>query len=412
MNDFGRLYGQGLQQIAGFQTRAEYGRFSFFVRGEYQHSPSVPGYNAAVAQVIAKQDWTPVQTYNGRVAGDAFRLLDTYVSMRLLGHEISVGKQSFWWGPGSASAMMLSDNAEPIYALRINRTSPWHVPLLSKLLGPFRHESYFGKLSGHQFPAQAYFYGQKVSFQPTPNVELGFSRDVVFGGTDNAPLTLGTFWSSLTSVSSGTVVGVSTRNLIGARHGAFDFRYRVPKLRNLLTLYADSVIHDDISPVDAPRRAAITPGIYLARLPGLSRVDFHFEAGTTDMPIARAKGGLAYYWESIYRDAYLNKGNLMGSWLGREATGGHTWLTYSWAPHRTFKIGYRSVKTSLYYIPQGGTQADGYAEFNCGWKQGVSLQALVQAERWRIPVLAPTPQWNVTTQFRISLAPNWGRANK
>ncbi len=54
----------------------------------------------------------------------------------------------------------------------------------------------------------------------------------------------------------------------GARFGAFDFTYRLPFLRNWLTLYSDSEVHDDVSPIDAPRRAAIRPGLYLSHVPG------------------------------------------------------------------------------------------------------------------------------------------------
>jgi hypothetical protein len=86
---------------AGFETRAEHGRLSLFVRGEYQRSPSVPGYSAAIAGIIATQDNNPIQTYSNQPAGDAFRLLDTYASVELLGQQFSFGKQSYWWGPGS-----------------------------------------------------------------------------------------------------------------------------------------------------------------------------------------------------------------------------------------------------------------------------------------------------------------------
>ena len=99
INDyFGRRYGSGWQQIAGVQGRAQYGRFSFFLRGEYQHSPSIPGYPASVAQIIANQDKTPLQTFNGTGTRDTLQLLDTYVSANWLGHEISFGKQSYCGG--------------------------------------------------------------------------------------------------------------------------------------------------------------------------------------------------------------------------------------------------------------------------------------------------------------------------
>ena len=138
--------------------------------------------------------------------GNVFRLLDTYASVEFLGQQFSFGKQSYWWGPGSASAMMLSDDAEPFYSFRINRTLPLYIPLVSRLLGPFRYDNFFGKLSGHMYPRQPYFYGQKINFSPTKNLELGFSRDAVIAGDGSTPLTFGNFWKSFTSTSSGTYI--------------------------------------------------------------------------------------------------------------------------------------------------------------------------------------------------------------
>jgi Capsule assembly protein Wzi/PAP2 superfamily len=405
-DDFGRPYGEGWQQITGFEARAEQGRFSYFVRGEYQHSPGIPGYSADVAQVIATEDNTPLQSFNGRAASDSFRLLDTYASVHLLGQEVSIGKQSYWWGPDDGSAMMLSNNAEPFYSLRINRTTPLYIPLLSRLLGPFRWDNFFGKLSGHQYPRQVFFYGQKINFSPTKNLELGFSRDAVIGGTGpgGTPLTFGNFWSSFTSASSGTSV-VTGHNVLGARHGSFDFRYRIPGVRDWLTLYADSVVHDDVSPVDAPQGAAVTPGIYLAKVPGLPKLDLHVEGGTTDTTDSRAKFGRLYYYEGVYRDGYTNKGYLLSTWLGRAGTGGQAWVTYWFNPESTLQVGYRTLKVSPYFVPQGVSQGDAYAKLRYHWSNGLALELMLQAERWRAPVLASTPQVNVVSQIQVSFCP-------
>jgi hypothetical protein len=402
-DDFGRPYGHGLQQITGFETRAEHGRFSLFVRGEYQRSPSVPGYSTAIAGIIATQDNNPIQTYSNQPANNVFRLLDTYASVEFLGQQFSFGKQSYWWGPGSASAMMLSDDAEPFYSFRINRTLPLYIPLLSRLLGPFRYDNFFGKLSGHMYPRQPYFYGQKINFSPTKNLELGFSRDAVIAGDGSTPLTFGNFWKSFTSTSSGTYNN-PLRNVNGARHGSFDFSYRLPGVRNWLTLYTDSLVHDDVSPVDAPRHAAITSGIYLSRFPFLSKLDLHVEGGSSDIT-PRAEGGKYYYYEGVYRDCYLNKRDLMGSWLGREGTGGQAWSTYWFNAQSTLQVGYRTLRVSQHFVPQGEGQQVGYGELQYRWKDGLALQFLLQVERWAAPVLAPSPQTDVTTQFQISFNP-------
>jgi hypothetical protein len=405
-DDFGRPYGHGLQQITGFETRAEHGRFSLFVRGESQRSPSVPGYSAAIAEIIATQDANPVGTYSDQPANNVFRLLDTYASVEFLGQQFSFGKQSYWWGPGSASAMMLSDDAEPFYSFRINRTFPLYIPLVSRLLGPMRYDNFFGKLSGHMYPRQPYFYGQKINFSPTKNLELGFSRDAVIAGDGSTPLTFGNFWKSFTSTSSGTYNN-PLRNVDGARHASFDFRYRLPGVRNWLTLYTDSLVHDDVSPVDAPRHAAITSGIYLSRFPRISKLDLHVEGGSSDIT-ARAEGGKYYYYEGVYRDCYLNKRDLMGSWLGREGTGGQAWSTYWFNAQSTLQVGYRTLRVSPFFVPQGESQQAAYGELRYRWRDGLALQFLLQAERWDAPALAPSPQRDVTTQFQISFSPrNW-----
>jgi hypothetical protein len=402
-DDFGRPYGHGLQQSTGFETRAEHGRLSLFVRGEYQRSPSVPGYSPAVAGIIANQDNNPIRTYSNQPVGDAFRLLDTYASVELVGQQFSFGKQSYWWGPGSASSMMLSDDAEPFYSFRINRTLPLSIPLVSRLLGPFRYDNFFGKLSGHLYPRQPYFYGQKINFSPTKNLELGFSRDAVIAGDGSTPLTFGNFWKSFTSTSSGTT-GYSLRNVDGARHASFDFRYRLPGVRNWLTLYTDSLVHDDVSPVDAPRHAAITPGVYLSRFPFLSKLDLHVEGGSSDIT-PRARGGQYYYYEGIYRDCYLNKQDLMGSWLGREGTGGQAWATYWFNSQSTLQVGYRTLRVSQHFVPQGESQQSAYGELRYRWQNGLALQLLLQVERWAAPALAASPQTDVTTQIQISFSP-------
>jgi hypothetical protein len=45
--------------------------------------------------------------------------------------------------------MAYSNNAQNIWAFRINRVEPLEVPLLSRLTGPFRYEFLVGPLGGH-----------------------------------------------------------------------------------------------------------------------------------------------------------------------------------------------------------------------------------------------------------------------
>ncbi len=406
INDFGRPYAAGFNQVLGLSGRADTGPFTFYLRGEYQHVPGTAGLSQAVRETIAAADGVPVQPERTIPATNQFRLLDTYVAAAVGGMQFAFGKQSLWWGPGEGDAMILSTNAEPFYMLRLTRTSPVQLPWIFAYLGPMRFDSFLGRLAGHHFPPRPFSYGQKISFKPTPNLEFGFSRTAVFAGEGVTPLTFSTFFHSFFSTSSGTTPGFDLRRNPGARHSSFDFSYRLPFLRRWVTLYSDSVVHDDVSPVSAPRRAAINPGVYLAHLPKLPKFDLRVEAINTDPPTARSVGGKFIYWEGIYRDAYTNKGNLLGSWIGREGKGGQAWLSYWLGPASRVQIGYRRAKLAKDFIPGGGTQNDIFATSTMRVRPSLDVAALVQYERWTVPVLASGAPSNLSVSLQLTWFPH------
>jgi membrane-associated phospholipid phosphatase len=405
INDFGRPYQQGFNAVSGFTSRAETGPFSFFVRGEYQYSPSAAAYPASVRNVIAQTDVNPVQPPNPIQTASQFRLLDAYTSLTLWGNEVSVGKQSLWWGPGNGGAMIFSDNAEPIYMLRMNRTLPLHIPLISKLLGPLRHDHFFGKLSGHHFPPDPFMYGDKLSFQPTKNLELGFSRTAVFAGQGKTPLTLGTFWRSYTSVSDVGPGIKGTPRDPGARHGQFDFSYKLPFLRDWVTLYTDSVIHDDPSPLSAPRRAFTVAGLYVSHFPRLDKLDLRVESGYTDSPAIPKQFGRFVYYEFIYHDLYTNKANLLGSWIGREGKGTQVWSNYWLNTYSSIQISYRNFKIANQFVPGGGTQNDFSAGARLRIRNDWELLTNFQYEQWTVPVLAPNRKSDFLSSIQLTYWP-------
>ena len=98
---------------------------------------------------------------------NVFRLINANLAVSLANNEISVGKADDWWGPTQAGSMALSNNAEPIYALRINRVLPLRIPGVSDVLGPIRYEGLFGSLKGHRYPNAPWVHAEKFSFKPT-----------------------------------------------------------------------------------------------------------------------------------------------------------------------------------------------------------------------------------------------------
>jgi hypothetical protein len=410
INDYGRPYQQGFNAIDGFAAKAEGYHLSLDVRGEYQHAPGRAAYPESVQALIAEVDNTPLLAPEAVPQTNVFRLINANLGIAVANHEISVGKAEDWWGPSQAGSMALSNNAEPIYGLRINRVTPLRIPLLSELLGPFRYEGLFGSLKGHRYPNAPWIHAEKFSFKPSRNLEFGFSRVVVFAGEGHVPLTFGSFWNSFTSFSNVSLAQKLGRNDPGSRHSSFDFSWRLPWMEKWLTLYSDSIVHDDVSPLAAPRRAAVNPGLYLSHIPGLPHVDLRAEAVSTD-PVSSTQGGSFIYYEFEYVDGYTNKGNLLGSWIGREGKGGQAWLTDWLSPKEYIQLGYRNAKVSKSFIPGGTTQNDFNIKAVLRLKDNLELNAFGQAEFWKVPALASGPEHDFTGSVQITYYPklSWHR---
>jgi hypothetical protein len=410
INDYGRPYQQGFNALDGFSARAEGYHLSLDVRGEYQHAPGRAAYPEAIQELIARVDSTPLLAPEPVPQTNVFRLIDANLAISLAHNVISVGKSEDWWGPAESGSMALSNNAEPIYALRINRVVPLRIPILSEVTGPFRYEGLFGSLKGHRYPNAPWVHAEKFSFKPTRNLEFGFSRVVVFAGKGHVPLTFGSFWHSFTSFSNVSLAEKEGRNDPGSRHSSFDFSWRLPWLENWLTLYSDSIVHDDASPIAAPRHASINPGLYLSHLPKLPHVDLRAEAVSTD-PDALPGGGMQIYYEFQYPDGYTNKNNLLGSWIGREGKGGQVWLTDWLSPKEYIQLGYRNAKVSNSFIPGGTTQNDINIKAVLRLKENLELNAFGQAEFWKVPVLASGQQHDFTGSFQLTYFPklSWHR---
>ena len=402
INNYGRPYQQGFNSEDGVSAYATEGRFTLYLRAEYQHAPSAPAYSDAVRHAIATADTNPVQPPAPVAAVDQFRLLDTYVAATVANWNLAFGKQSLWWGPDYGGELIFSDNAEPIYMFRASRTMPVTLPWIFHWLGPLKVDAFYGKLSGNEFPPRPLIHGEKISFKPTPNLEFGFSRLAEMGGVGRA-LTFKAIFNSYTSARESAYFASNANP--GKRTAGFDFSYRLPYLRDWLTIYTDSLSPDDVSPISAPRRAAVNPGIYLSRFPKLPKLDLRIEGVNTNT-LSSSGGGHFVYIDNFYHDLSTNKGNIIGSWIGREATGVQAWTNYWFTPRTSLQLGYRHARVPADFIPGGGTYNDGSVRLNC-WLRDVNLSTLVQYERWKYPLLASGAQTNVTTSLQLTYWPRW-----
>lgn len=402
-NDFGRPYDQGNSIVAGASGSAVAGRFFFYARGEYQHAPGRGPLTAAQSTTIASLDQNPVLPLSPVSNSDRFYPLDIYAGVQLGKFAFSFGKESMWLGPGESGALMLSDNADPMYGLHLTQTTPIELPWVFHYLGQIKTEFQFAKLSGHQFPARPFFNLQKISFHPTENLELGFTRASIWAGVGH-PFTARALARNFSSFGDSGLKATDP-NDPGDRKSGFDFSYRIPGLRNWLSLYSDFYSDDDPSPLASPRRSAMSPGLYLSHFPGISRLDLRVESASTQLMGAVDHGGTFLYYSVEYHDSNTNKGLLFGNATGRDGRSYQGWSTYHLSGETSIQLSYRDVKASSSFLPGGGTQSD--ASTHLLWKvhQNLQVDAFVQYERWLIPALKPTAEHNVTGQLQLTFYP-------
>jgi Capsule assembly protein Wzi/PAP2 superfamily len=422
VNDFGRPYAEGFNTVDGISGWATSGPWVAYVRAEYQHAPSAPGLSLSARQTIAALDSTPVVPPGTPTASiDSVELLDAYVGLNFENWQFTFGRQSLWWGPGEGGPLILSDNAQPIDMFRINRVTPFDLGFL----GPVQADFFIGQLEGQQFfdtptgivgswtntpNPQPLIDGFDVSFKPTANMELGYSYTSMFGGL-GVPTTPGTFFDGLLNVGF-----LPDGRSSSSRENAVDFSYRIPKLRNWLTLYGEGFAHDQLVPFIDPKarplpfgypdRAAWDAGVYVPQFPKLRRLDLRAEGGYTNNPVGPGSGydNGFYYTENRYFNGYTNDGYLLGSWIGRAGQGVQAWSDYWLGGRSRIQVNFRHLNVGHDYLPEGGSLTDVGARGDYWWHD-VGFSVWVQHERWLFPVIQPNPERDVTAAVQIAFEP-------
>ncbi|MGA8489262.1 MAG: capsule assembly Wzi family protein [Terriglobales bacterium] len=417
INDYGRPYWKGFNNVTGVAADAEVGPVAFSFQGEYQHAPAMPSDPPQVLAAIGAANLSPPLP-NGTATVNQFQLLNSAVLFNINNVQFSFGEQSEWLGPGEAGPLLMSNNAAPFPTFKIDDVAPHNIPGLSKVLGPFRTEFFIGQLSGQQwehcivptcqsypgYPGvvgpnispQPFIHGEKISFQPTPNLEFGMGVTAMFGGP-GLPVTFGTFFDTYY---------VHTPNLAknpGKRISAADLTYRIPGLRDWLTFYFDSLVVDEVSPIGSAR-ANVNPGIYMPRIPKIPKLEFRAE-GINETRTKEFLPGFVYFDGDRYLSGYTNAGSLLGSWIGRAGRGGQGWLTYWFSPRTDVQLGYRLQGVSPAFTG-GGRLVDYSASTNLMLSRAVSLASTVQYEQWSFPILATGRQSDVTASVQLTFWPH------
>jgi hypothetical protein len=331
---------------------------------------------------------------------------------------ISFGNQTLWWGPGADGPFLASDNAEPIPMLRISRAKPFQLPWIFKLIGNIRVEAFWGELQGQQFVGfedtagvrhivapplepHPFIQGEKISFKPTKNLEVGFDVTAILSGP-GFPLTLHSLLRSY-SPTGNTAPGAPTDP--GDRRSAFDFSCRIPGLRQWASFYGDSFTEDEYSPISFPRKSSFRLGLYLPKIPKLEKLELRGEGIYTDIPDLAGVG--VEYFNGHYLSGYTNYGNIIGNAIGREGRGINTWATYHLTATDNIQFHYRSQHVNPAFL-EGGYLRDFDLNGTLVKMKFLTFSAAAMYEHWTFPLLAPVPKSNFSASLTISFQPLHG----
>jgi membrane-associated phospholipid phosphatase len=416
--DFGRPYERGTNGQAGGSFDAALGPLVIYVRAEYQHAPATPSYSDTVRDAIAQADNVPLAEVPSGASATINRpeLLDAYAAVNIHNWELEVGNQSLDWSP-AVDSMMWSNNSEPVTMVRLVNPEPFSLPGLLRHIGPVRIDQLFGRLEGHPYVPNPFVYGQKISVKPFPFLELGFGRRTTIGGTgSDSPVTLRNLGLSLVGI-----VRPSINHIPGGSDSEMDWTFYVPKVRHYVVLYGDAYAEDDILPIENPPRNPWHPGIYITRIPGIPKLDFHMEGVSTESPCALiglgnhgcgGNFGRYTYYKFDYPDLDQSYGYLMGNTVGRDGRSIQSWLTYWFSPRNTLQLTYRHNSVARDFLPGGAAWQDYALENELYLRNGFYLKSELQYENIsRYPILFSGSQRNITAILEVGFYPerNSGR---
>ena len=148
------------------------------------------------ADVSAGFDWTGRWLSLHLLAGEQTRYsghdgrfaLDGTEVTALLGNlQVYAGWVDHWYGPGSVSSLILSNNARPFPKIGLMRNNPhaFESKWLS-WLGPWQIDTYVGMLDGPRTDRNTIDAGVRATLNPLPGLEMGLTRTTELCG-DNHP---------------------------------------------------------------------------------------------------------------------------------------------------------------------------------------------------------------------------------
>lgn len=297
------------------------------------------------------------------------RLNRGYLKLGGGGLELEVGRDENWLGPGYRGAITLSNNASNFDEIKISSPEPVKTRYLWDLKYDFIF-SRFERTVTDGLERQPYFFGAKVSFKPTENIEWGINLGRQVGGPGVK--------NGVGDILRGLVGGTSEDNSNSV--AGIDLRFRIPWLRNA-ELYGEYSGED--SALFWPIVESYLAGFYVPSLTADGRNDLRFEY---------FRGNQILYTNGTYPEGYLRYNLPIGDSQGGGAQEFFLRLSHWFSVRNNLAL--ECIRTSRGDYGRLTVDATGRFDPN-GTMQAIERKVALRAF-WTLPVYG---DWNALLMY-------------
>ncbi|MFT5719367.1 MAG: hypothetical protein ACI9T7_003580, partial [Oleiphilaceae bacterium] len=239
----------------------------------------------------------------------------SYIAGTLGEWVLGVGAIDRWWGPGTQSSLILTNNARPVPGLifQTKRAQHFDTAWLS-WLGNWHFVSFLGQMESNRVIPEAKLTGMRLTFKPFSNLEIGLSRTMQWGG-EGREENFSSFWKSLTSQGENEVDGDGGNQIAG-----FDARLNFNLTKSLPSaVYAQYIGEDEAGYMPAKFIVQVGGESSYALASGESLKGFAEYTNTTSDALGAELSNVAYE-HSVFKTGYRYRGRVLAATFDNDST--------------------------------------------------------------------------------------------
>jgi len=277
----------------------------------------------------------------------------SYIAGTLGQFVLGVGAIDRWWGPGTQSNLMLTNNARPVPALIFQTKQAQHFDnVWLSWLGNWHFVSFLGQMESNREIPEAKLTGMRFTFKPFSNLEVGMSRAMQWGG-EGREENLNAFWDSLSSQGENDGDGA------GNQIAGFDARFNFNLTESLPSaVYAQYIGEDEAGYLPAKFVIQVGGESTYALASGDSLKGFAEYTNTTSDALGTEIPNVAYE-HSVFKTGYRYRGRVLAATFDNDATVFTLGGAYQQSEGQLSKLSLSYMELNDDGLPGGNTVSSG-----------------------------------------------------